>query len=57
MKLLLTGALLASLAVIALYVYTPRIAVKVLARGDENEWGDECKQPTYRYYGERLIHD
>lgn len=54
MKNLLTGAFIASIAVIALHLYGEKLLGRILARGDANVWGDACKQPTYKQMTGRL---
>ena len=53
----LLGLFTASILLIALHVYGPQLLGVLMRRGDNSDFGDKAKQPNYRYYGERLLHD
>lgn len=44
------GAFIASLLLIASYVYGPSLLGRLLSRGDSTEWQDVAKSPQYRYW-------
>lgn len=51
------GMFTVSLLLIAWHVKLRHIVYGLFERGDTSDWGHTAKLPTYRYYGERLVHD
>lgn len=47
---ILTGMFIASILLIASYVWGPSLLGRLLSRGDSTDWQDVCKAPEYRYF-------